>query len=112
MKLNKELMKGSTTMLILNLLKSEDMYGYQMISELKKRSDETFTLQEGTLYPILHALENQNCITSFWVDTEAGRRRKYYKITKDGLKLLEEKQREWQFYTSTVNKMIGGACFE
>ena len=57
MKINKELMKGSTSILILTLLKSEDMYGYQITQELERRSDSTFEMKEGTLYPMLHALE-------------------------------------------------------
>jgi PadR family transcriptional regulator PadR len=59
MKINKELMKGSTSILILTLLKSEDMYGYQITQELERRSDSTFEMKEGTLYPMLHALEKK-----------------------------------------------------
>ena len=62
MKINKELMKGSTSILILTLLKSEDMYGYQITQELKRRSDSTFEMKEGTLYPMLHALEKEGVI--------------------------------------------------
>ncbi len=57
MKINKELMKGSTTLLVLRLLETENMYGYEMIKDLKERSENVFELKEGTLYPILHALE-------------------------------------------------------
>ena len=112
MKINKELMKGSTPILILSLLKERDMYGYQMINELKKMSDNTFDLKEGTLYPLLHGLENKGAITSFWVDTDEGRRRKYYRITESGIKLLKEKKEEWNKYTEAVNKVIGGVCYE
>ena len=55
MKFDKELIKGGTTMLILNLLSTGDMYGYQMVRELEKRSDNIFTLKEGPMYPILHS---------------------------------------------------------
>lgn len=113
MKISKELIKGSTTMLILNLLSTNDMYGYQMIKELEQRSDNTFTLKEGTLYPILHTLESQGMIEAYWEDTESARKRKYYSITKDGHKLLIEKQDEWHTYSKAVNKVIkGGACHE
>ena len=57
MKVDKSLITGSTTMLVLSLLKDGDKYGYEMIKELEKKSDETFSLKEGTLYPILHGLE-------------------------------------------------------
>jgi len=105
-------MKGSTTMLILNLLSTGDMYGYQMVRELEKRSDNTFILKEGTMYPILHSLESEGMVEAYWEDSTLTRKRKYYHITRKGQKLLNEKKREWQIYSSTVNKVIGGACFE
>ena len=64
MKIDKSLMTGSTTLLILSLLAREEMYGYQMITELARRSDRTFELKEGTLYPILHALEAEGLVTA------------------------------------------------
>ena len=62
MKIDKSLMTGSTTLLILSLLSREEMYGYQMITELARRSDKTFELKEGTLYPILHGLETERLV--------------------------------------------------
>jgi PadR family transcriptional regulator PadR len=111
-KVDKELLKGSTTMMILKLLDSEDMYGYQMIKELENRSDNTFSLKEGTLYPILHTLESTEMITSYWEDTESARKRKYYSITCSGRKMLLEKEKEWSLFSGAVNKVIGGAHIE
>ena len=65
MKVDKSLLSGSTPLLILSLLKNEDMYGYQMVSELARRSNETFFLKEGTLYPLLHTLEKQGWVRSY-----------------------------------------------
>ena len=59
MKISKELLKGSTTMLVLDLLKNQNMYGYEMIKKLKEKSENVFELKEGTLYPILHGLEEK-----------------------------------------------------
>jgi transcriptional regulator, Acidobacterial, PadR-family len=112
MKIDKELLKGSTTMLILKLLDSGDMYGYQMTRELERRSDNTFTLKEGTLYPILHSLESDGMIEAYWEDTDSARKRKYYKITGKGRKLLEEKQKEWGRYADAVKKVLGGGEVE
>lgn len=112
MKVDKELLKGSTTMLILSLLKKEDMYGYKITAELNTHSDGTFNLKEGTLYPLLHSLENKNYIDAYWVDADSGRKRKYYRITKIGIKILEDKKKEWSVYSNAVNKVIGGACYE
>lgn len=111
MKINKELMKGSTSILILTLLNKEDMYGYQISSKLKELSDNVFELKEGTLYPMLHGLENDGAIRSYWVDGETGKRRKYYQITKDGKKLLKSKRDEWDIYANAVNNVLKKSAF-
>ncbi len=115
MKIDKSLMTGSTTLLILGLLKSGDMYGYQMIDELEKRSQNVFTLKAGTLYPLLHALEQQEVIEAYEVDENEARPRKYYRLTKRGKKMYSEKKSEWDMYSSTVNHLLGGindVCIE
>jgi len=111
MSINKEFMKGSTSILILSLLEDEDMYGYQISQSLKAKSNNVFELKEGTLYPMLHGLENSNAIQSYWIDADNGKRRKYYKMTFDGKKLLDQKKVEWKHYTEAVNAVIGGACY-
>lgn len=106
MKIDKSLISGSTTLLILSLLSREELYGYQMITELSRRSDHTFELKEGTLYPILHGLEADGLVTVREKAAETGRMRKYYRITKKGLKILEEKKAEWSFFAEKVNAVI------
>ena len=108
MKIDKSLMTGSTTLLILSLLSGEEMYGYQMITELSRRSDRTFELKEGTLYPILHALEADRLVAVRERAAENGRMRKYYRITKKGLKVLEEKKVEWSTFAEKVNAVVHG----
>ena len=97
MKVSRELLKGSTTMLVLSLLEYENMYGYQMIKKLSEKSQNIFEFQEGTLYPILHSLEEKNYISSYWDNTGA-KKRKYYSITKSGKKHLQEKKNEWKTF--------------
>lgn len=111
MKIDKELMKGSTTMLILNLLDEENMYGYQMIKRLSEKSENVFELKEGTLYPILHGLEEKNFIISYW-DESTAKKRKYYAITDKGRKMLADKKEEWKMFSNGINKVIGGVLFE
>ena len=82
-------------MLILSLLEGGDMYGYQMIEELSRRSNDLFQMKEGTLYPILHALEKDKCLSSYQQEAPTGRMRKYYKLTRKGRKLLDGKRAEW-----------------
>ena len=107
MKVNKELLKGSTTILILSLLNRKDMYGYEMIKEMEIRSNNVFSFKEGTLYPILHGLENENCIESYWDSGEGKRKRKYYRITEEGKGMLKQKEDEWKLFSTTVNQVLG-----
>lgn len=112
MGINKELVKGSTSILVLSLLSREDMYGYQITRVLKEETDSVFEMKEGTLYPLLHGLENEGAIESYWKDAQNGKKRKYYHITKKGMGLLEEKRVEWTQYSKAVNSVIGGVCYE
>ena len=107
-KADKNLLSGSTTLLVLSLLSSGDKYGYEMIAELEARSDHTFTLKEGTLYPILHTLEKDGAVKSYEKEAPTGRMRKYYRITRKGLRLLDEKKEEWVEFTHTVNAILAG----
>ncbi len=110
MAIEKSLLNGSTTMLILKLLEDKDMYGYQMIEELSKKSDDTFALKAGTLYPLLHNLEQQGMVCSYDDNADCARVRKYYNITKKGKGLLADKKAEWQTYSSAVNRVLQGGA--
>lgn len=104
-KASKDLVKGTTPMLVLSVLRNEDMYGYKIIRELEKQSEYVFSMKEGTLYPVLHALEIENCLESYWDEFE-GRKRKYYHITKKGLACLKEKQQEWKSVSAAVDRVL------
>lgn len=107
MKISKELAKGSTALLVLSVLSKEDLYGYQIIRTVESASEKVFQMNEGTLYPILHSLEKEGFLTSYWSDSdETTRRRKYYKITPQGLKELESQKQEWRTYSRAVAKLI------
>ena len=84
------------------------MYGYQIIKEIELRSEKVFSFKEGTLYPILHTFEKDGFVKSYWDESEQGRKRKYYKITKKGLKALNDSRKEWENYSSAVGKVING----
>lgn len=104
---NRELVKGSTSLLLLQLLEERDMYGYELVKELEKRSDNGFSVKEGTLYPALHKLEKQEYIECYWQEQEKGPARKYYRITQAGSEMLLEKTREWNDFVSVMNKVMG-----
>lgn len=110
MKIDKGLMAGSGTMLALSLLEGGDMYGYQMIEELSRRSSGLFQMKEGTLYPILHGLEREKYLTSYQLAAPTGRMRKYYKITKKGKKLLDSKRTEWEAFHQGVDQVLSGGA--
>lgn len=107
MKIDKSLLSGSTAMLVLALLKDGDKYGYEMIEELAKRSDDTFLMKEGTLYPLLHTLEKDRLVESYTQKASSGRERKYYRLTHSGREQLEYKEQEWKQFSEKVNAVLG-----
>ena len=109
MKIEKSLLSDSTPLLVLSLLKDGDKYGYEMVTELARRSDDTFQLKEGTLYPLLHTLEKNKYVTSYLHSTSGGRERKYYRLTDLGRKQLEYKEKEWKLFSEKVNAVLGCA---
>ena len=110
MRVDKSLISGSTSMLVLRLLEEGDLYGYQMIERLRERSNYVFELKAGTLYPLLHGMEEKGFLTSYEQE-EGGKVRKYYHLTRDGKKALKEKEEEWNTYRSAVERVLqmGGA---
>ena len=97
---------GNTAMLVLKLLEEKDMYGYQIIQELSSRSQNVFHLKTGTLYPLLHNLENVGMIISYDDNADNMRIRKYYRITSAGIEYLRQEQAKWQSYSEAVNHII------
>lgn len=108
MKFSKELISGSTPTLILAVIEKEDMYGYQIAKELEKRSENAFSLKEGTMYPLLHSLEKEKLLESYWSNAER-RKRKYYHITKKGIKFLAEKKVEFEEFSVSVQRVLNFA---
>ena len=105
MKIDKSLISGSMTMLILRLLDEKDMYGYEMIEALRAKSQNVFELKAGTLYPLLHMLEEKQFVTSYEQEV-LGKVRKYYSLTRDGRAHLEEKRTQWQEYSKAVTNVL------
>lgn len=105
MAIDKSLMSGSMTMLILKLLSEKDMYGYEMIDTLRQKSQNVFELKAGTLYPLLHGLEDKGLLTVYEKEY-AGKVRKYYSLTKQGRGLLSKKTEEWKVYSNAVSNVL------
>lgn len=95
-----------TQLLVLSLLAGEDMYGYQMIVELARRSDHTFEMKEGTLYPVLHSLERDGLVEAYQQEAPTGRMRKYYHLTRKGGATLRSEAEAWRAYSGAVNAVL------
>lgn len=114
MKINKEVLKGHIDTLILSLLYTRDMYGYELAKLVRERSNEQFELKEGTLYLSLKRLEQNKWIESYWGDEKGpGGRRKYYKLTPLGEEGFEKKRLEWEFIKRIIDSFLeGGEKYE
>ena len=106
MAVNTELLKGNAQTIVLKLLSRVDMYGYQIAQELERISDGRFQLTEGTLYPLLHALEADASVESYWGEGQGARRRKFYRITEKGRGLLRKKAEEWASFRAGMDLVL------
>lgn len=95
-----------TQLLLLKLLSTEDMYGYQIILELARRSSNVFEMKEGTLYPVLHGMERERYVEAYEKTAPTGRVRKYYHLTRAGRAALAEEEQSWQRYSGAVNAVL------
>ena len=107
MKLNKELSKGSHSLILLKLLSVRDMYGYELIQEMARRSEGVFAMSQGSLYPLLHTLESHGEISSY-LQSGSGRERRFYHLTDTGRTLLAEQEQEWARYTRAMGLILEG----
>ena len=105
MAVEKTLISGSMQMLILKLLSEKDMYGYEMIDTLRQKSENVFELKAGTLYPLLHGLEDKELVVVY-EEEMGGKTRKYYSLTKKGRGMLAKKTEEWKEYTRAVEHVL------
>lgn len=107
--LDNQLKKGILSIIVLNLISSRDMYGYEIIQELDALSDGYYRLKEGTLYPVLYRLEDSGYIENYRIFQEDERKvpRKYYKITLKGQETLDEQLVFWKYFDHITNKVLG-----
>jgi PadR family transcriptional regulator len=106
-KYEQQMKKGVLEMLVLKLILEEEKYGYQLLNELKSKSDGMFTLKEGTLYPILYRLEEDGMVISSWSEPKGKEvSRKYYAITQEGIHILREMSKFWSDFSCNVTDMM------
>jgi PadR family transcriptional regulator PadR len=104
--IDREFLKGSVSLLLLNLLSRGEMYGYEILQEAARRSANAFEFKEGTLYPALHQLEKKGQIKSEWRRAENGRERKYYSLTAKGKKTARKYEKQWQHLTGAIAAVL------
>ena len=104
--IDRELLKGSLDVLLLALLEHGPMYGYQIVKEVRARSDGVLELKEGSLYPALHRLERAELIEGFWQSRDDGADRRYYRLTALGIKAAQEKRAEWRRFSTAIEGVL------
>jgi PadR family transcriptional regulator len=102
-----QLLKGTTPLLLLGVLRDGELYGYEIAQRIRERSGGAFAPSEGALYPALHALEAEGALTAQWRQSDKGPRRRYYRITSQGGSLLAEHERAWAEFSLGVGRALG-----
>src|SRR5436190_18821759 len=110
MDVGKDLVAASATPLVLAILTEEDSYGYAIIKRVTELSGGHLQWTDGMLYPVLHRLERQGLIAAKWGTSETGRKRKYYRITKQGRAQLAFQRQQWKVVDSTLRGIWMKAC--
>ena len=107
-KYEQQMKKGVLEMLVLQLLLEKEKYGYQLICELKEKSDGMFFLKEGTLYPILYRMEDDGLVVSRWSEPKGKEvSKKYYRLAEEGKDTLAELKVLWQTFSGNVDTILG-----
>jgi PadR family transcriptional regulator PadR len=105
-KTNPSFLNGVPELLVLRLLSGREMYGYQIVEEIRIQSRDAFTFGEGCIYPYLHHLEAEKCVSSRRQEVD-GRSRNYYRLTPRGQKRLAELGSEWRRVAAGVALLMG-----
>lgn len=104
---HKALVGAASKPIMLSLLAEGESYGYAIIQRIHDLSDGALEWSDGTLYPVLHRLEDEGLVSSAWRVSEAGRRRKYYRITPEGRAALTEEKRQWLQVDAVLAQLWG-----
>ena len=108
MRIERELLRGVLPLAVLKLLRRRAMYGYELVTELAKQSDEVLKLGQSTLYPLLYNLEAQGLVAAEWATAPTGRERKYYRLTDRGQKRLTHDLSQWEALVRGMGQLVTG----
>lgn len=102
-----ELKKGTTPLLILALLEAEPRHGYELSRLIEVRSGGVVRVHAASLYPLLYQLERKKWIEGRWVEKPSQRRRRYYRLTREGRRQLEAQRRSWSEFVAAISQVAG-----
>lgn len=103
--LDRELKKGSAELMILALLDARPRHGYEISQTIEQRSDGAVSFKVASLYPILYRLERRGWVVGTWVEKAGQRRRRYYRLTRDGRKVLAEQRHGWERFVAAIGRI-------
>lgn len=105
--LDRELKKGSAELLILSLVEDQPRHGYDIGNLIEQRSSGTLKFNVASLYPLLYRLEKRRWIQGRWVEKAGQRRRRYYRLTAEGRKVLAAQRNSWRDFVEAINLITG-----
>ncbi len=106
-KLDRELKKGSAELLILSLVEARPRHGYEISKLIESRSDGAVRFNVASLYPLLYRLEKRGWLQGRWIEKEGQRRRRFYRLTPEGRKVLRSQRSTWQSFVTAINRIAG-----
>jgi transcriptional regulator len=106
--LDRELKRGSAELLILSLLEGRPRHGYELSKLIRTRSGGQLTFHIDSLYPLLYRLEERGWIKGYWVEKPEERRRRFYKVTAKGRRVLAQQKKTWEAFVEAVRLVTGG----
>jgi transcriptional regulator len=105
--MDRELKKGSAELLVLSLVEARPRHGYEIGKLIEARSNGTLSFNVASLYPLLYRLEKRGWIQGRWVEKAGQRRRRYYKLTAQGKKILSAQRSSWRAFVEAINRVAG-----
>jgi len=105
--LDRELKKGSAELLILSLVETRPRHGYEISKLIETRSESSLRFNVASLYPLLYRLEKRGWLKGRWVEKAGERRRRYYRLTPEGKKVLATQRNTWKEFVEAINRVTG-----
>jgi len=105
--MDRELKKGSAELLVLSLVEARPRHGYEIGKLIEARSDGMLSFNVASLYPLLYRLEKRGWIHGRWIEKAGQRRRRYYRLTPQGKKVLSAQRSTWQAFVLAINRIAG-----